>query len=76
MGIEFPPPPPPDPNDNTAAYMKELGKLAAANSNDTSSRSSSSLIGRKLRKLLQEFYSPFNKELVELLQDTRFDWGY
>ncbi len=25
---------------------------------------------------MEEFYSPFNKELVDVLQDSKFDWGY
>ncbi len=65
-----------DSDSNTFAHMRELLKLSEENPNATSSRSSSLLISQKLRGLLEDFYSPFNKELVGLLQDSKFDWGY
>ena len=30
----------------------------------------------KTRKLLRKFYSPYNKELQQVLNDPRFSWGY
>ncbi len=65
-----------DPDSNTSDHIQELQKLSEANSNVTSSRSSSLIIDHKLRALLEDFYSPFNNALVDLLQDSRFDWGY
>ena len=67
---------PPEPDDNTDSNIGQLKKLSKANVNATSQRSSSSLLHPKLRRALEEFYSPFNRQLVELLQDKRFDWGY
>lgn len=50
--------------------------MSEENFNATSSESSSSHIEPRLRTLMEEFYSPFNKELVDVLQDSKFDWGY
>ncbi len=38
--------------------------------------SSSLSIEPSLKRTLQQFYSSHNKELVKLLRDDKFNWGY
>ncbi len=56
--------------------LKKVSEMALVQSNATSSRSTSSVMDPKLKHLLQEFYSPYNKQLLTLLGNDQFNWGY